>query len=70
MTYTFDFNGESLLARAAGTLFWPARRWLIVADLHLGKSERMARRGGALLPPYEVTATLDRLQDELSLIHI
>ena len=49
--FPFDFNGQQLLARASGALYWPARRWLIVADLHLGKSERMARRGGALLPP-------------------
>ena len=37
-----------------------------MADLHLGKSERMARRGGALLPPYEVIETLTRLEGELS----
>lgn len=40
---------------------------LIVSDLHLGKSERMARRRGALLPPYETTETLNRLADDLSL---
>lgn len=64
--YAFTFDGQRLEARASGALFWPARRWLIVADLHLGKSERMARRGGALLPPYETTATLDRLQAEIA----
>ncbi|MGR3401871.1 MAG: ligase-associated DNA damage response endonuclease PdeM, partial [Paracoccus sp. (in: a-proteobacteria)] len=63
--YGFDFDGQRLEARPSGALFWPARRWLIVADLHLGKSERMARRGGALLPPYEVQATLDRLTAEV-----
>jgi DNA ligase-associated metallophosphoesterase len=36
-----------------------------VADLHLGKSERMARRGGVLLPPYETQSTLDRLKAEV-----
>lgn len=65
-SYMFDFDGQSLQARPSGALFWPARRWLIVADLHLGKSERIARRGGALLPPYEVQATLDRLQAEIA----
>ena len=39
---------------------------LILSDLHLGKSERMARRGGALLPPYETLETLDRLQAEIA----
>lgn len=64
--YGFEFDGQALRARASGALYWPARRWLIVADLHLGKSERMARRGGPLLPPYEVQATLDRLQAEIA----
>lgn len=66
MSYGFDFAGQSLQARPTGALFWPARRWLVVADLHLGKSERLARRGGSLLPPYEVLATLDRLEAEIA----
>lgn len=53
--------GETLLALPSGALHWPARRLLCVSDLHLGKAERLARRGGALLPPYEVAETLDRL---------
>lgn len=64
--YAFDFDGQRLQARASGALYWPARRWLVVADLHLGKSERLARRGGPLLPPYEVAATLDRLEAEIA----
>ncbi|TJZ92257.1 ligase-associated DNA damage response endonuclease PdeM [Paracoccus gahaiensis] len=64
--HSFDFDGQRLEARASGALYWPARRWLVVADLHLGKSERMARRGGALLPPYETQATLDRLEAEIA----
>ncbi|MFV0302127.1 MAG: metallophosphoesterase, partial [Paracoccus sp. (in: a-proteobacteria)] len=65
--YGVGFAGERLVARASGALWWPARRWLIVADLHLGKAERMARRGGPLLPPYEVAATLERLAGEIAL---
>lgn len=61
----FHWHGLDLHARPAGSLWWPEGRWLIVADLHLGKSERMARRGGALLPPYEGLATLERLQAEV-----
>ncbi|QBX33285.1 ligase-associated DNA damage response endonuclease PdeM [Paracoccus liaowanqingii] len=64
--HSFDFDGQRLEARASGALYWPARRWLVVADMHLGKSERMARRGGMLLPPYETQATLDRLQAEIA----
>lgn len=39
---------------------------LVVADLHLGKAERLARRGGALLPPYETAETLARLTAEVA----
>lgn len=58
--------GASLLALASGALWWPEERLLCVADLHLGKSERLARRGGTLLPPYETAATLDRLAGEVA----
>ena len=58
--------GARLVARASGALWWPAERLLAVADLHLCRSERLARRGGALLPPYETAATLDRLAAEVA----
>lgn len=38
---------------------------LVVSDLHLGKAERIARRGGTALPPYETRDTLDRLSAAL-----
>ncbi len=63
--YAFTFAGQSLVALPTGALHWPDRALLIVSDLHLGKSERMARRGGALLPPYETRETLTRLSDDL-----
>mgnify|MGYP001239259428 CR=1 FL=1 len=65
-TYRFTLAGAVLEARPAGTLWWPAERLLCVADLHLGKAERMARRGGALLPPYETRDTLARLAAEVA----
>ncbi|MDN5567633.1 MAG: ligase-associated DNA damage response endonuclease PdeM [Paracoccus sp. (in: a-proteobacteria)] len=64
--HVLNFAGHSLHARPSGALFWPERRCLIVADLHLGKSERMARRGGTLLPPYETQATLEKLEAEIT----
>jgi hypothetical protein len=57
----FDFRGHALALDPAGALFWPARRLLIVADLHLEKGAALARRG-ALLPPYDTHATLERLE--------
>jgi hypothetical protein len=39
---------------------------LCVSDLHLGKSDRIARRSGVMLPPYEVQETLDRLASDIA----
>ena len=64
--FTFRWHGLTLEARCSGALWWPMGRWLIIADLHFGKSERMARRGGALLPPYEGQDTLHRLGAEIA----
>lgn len=66
MNDMIDFCGETLCLRPTGALFWPSAKMLIVSDLHLGKSERIARRGGTLLPPYETTETLTRLSDEIN----
>lgn len=49
----FDFTlaGVRLTALGSGALWWAQQRTLCVSDLHLGKSERHARRGGSALPP-------------------
>ncbi|MBO6601948.1 MAG: ligase-associated DNA damage response endonuclease PdeM [Roseicyclus sp.] len=64
--YSFTFAGLQLEALRSGALWWEAEGLLCVSDLHLGKSERMARRGGPMLPPYEVRDTLIRLEDDLT----
>jgi DNA ligase-associated metallophosphoesterase len=51
----------ALFADPSGALFWPARRTLVVADLHLEKGSAFAARG-TLLPPYDTRASLLRLQ--------
>jgi DNA ligase-associated metallophosphoesterase len=52
--------GERLMLDPDGALFWPARRLLVVADLHFEKGSAAATRG-SLLPPWDTRATLDRL---------
>jgi hypothetical protein len=52
--------GERLMLDPAGVLYWPARRLLAVADLHLEKGSSFAR-AGSLLPPWDTRETLDRL---------
>lgn len=63
--YPFALAGAALVALPSGALWWPERRLLAVSDLHLGKSERGARRGGSLLPPYETDDTLARLDADI-----
>lgn len=65
MDHRFTFAGAPLAALPSGALHWPDERLLVVSDLHFGKSARLARRGGALLPPYETQATLERLAADL-----
>ncbi len=52
--------GERMLLDPLGGAWWPAERILAVADLHLEKGSAAAR-GGRLLPPWDTTATLERL---------
>lgn len=61
----FDLCGAALTALPSGALWWAEASLLVVSDLHLGKAERIARRGGTALPPYETRDTLDRLASAL-----
>ncbi len=64
----FSFLGETLAALPSGALYWAARRVLVVSDLHFGKSERIARRSGMLLPPYDTAETLSRLASDIAAV--
>jgi len=64
--HAFSLAGARLHAMPSGALHWPDRALLVVSDLHFGKSERLARRGGSLLPPYETQATLTRLDADIA----
>lgn len=55
-----EIAGEPLLLDARRALFWPRRRWLMVADLHLGKAS-LLRQAGAALPRGTTTRDLARL---------
>ena len=58
----FSFSGHDLMALPQGALFWPARRALLVADLHLEKASWYAGLG-QMLPPYDSIATLADLDE-------
>ncbi len=59
--HILTLSGVSLHALPSGALWAPDTGTLTVSDLHLGKSDRIARRRGIMLPPYETRATLDKL---------
>lgn len=64
--HSLALGDARLTALPSGALLWPAAGLLCVGDLHLGKSARLARRAGALLPPYETDETLARLDADLA----
>ncbi|MDF0543009.1 ligase-associated DNA damage response endonuclease PdeM [Sphingobium sp. H39-3-25] len=53
-----SFGQHEFLAYGQAALFWPARRALLLADLHFEKASWFARLGQHL-PPYDSRATLD-----------
>ena len=61
----FSFAGHALMALPQGALFWPARRALIVADLHFEKASWFAQTG-QMLPPYDSAATLATLEEAVA----
>lgn len=58
----FSFGGHEFAVLKEGALYWPGRRALIVADLHLEKASWFAMHG-QMLPPHDSLATLERLSD-------
>ncbi|WP_375380662.1 ligase-associated DNA damage response endonuclease PdeM [uncultured Sphingomonas sp.] len=57
----FSFGSQEWRALPGGALYWPARRALLVADLHFEKASWFAIRG-QMLPPYDTLATLAELE--------
>lgn len=64
--HDFELAGARLCALPSGALWWREQALLCVSDLHLGKSGRVARRGGTALPPYDTRDTLSRLAADIA----
>ncbi|MGH8072465.1 MAG: ligase-associated DNA damage response endonuclease PdeM, partial [Lysobacter sp.] len=62
----FELGGESVLALADRALYWPARRRLLIADLHLGKGN-ILRSAGIPVPSGGTGNDLARLDALLRL---
>lgn len=65
-SHPFILAEAQLCALETGALWWEEQSLLCVSDLHLGKSERIARKGGASLPPYDTHDTLSRLSADIA----
>jgi DNA ligase-associated metallophosphoesterase len=59
--FNFECAGETLQALPQGALWWPARRLLAVADLHLEKGSSYAVAARKLLPRHDTRQTLAAL---------
>jgi DNA ligase-associated metallophosphoesterase len=56
----FEFGGSSWRALPQRAVFWLARRWLVVADVHIGKAASFRARG-VPVPSGTTQANLERL---------
>lgn len=59
--------GEMLSPLPEGALWWQAGRVLVVSDLHLEKGSNYAA-AGQMLPPYDTSATLARVEKLCALL--
>ena len=57
-----EFCGEQLVIDPSGCLYWPDEKLLVVSDLHFEKGNSIARKGRTFVPPYDTSATLERLR--------
>jgi DNA ligase-associated metallophosphoesterase len=57
----FDIGGERLVAFADRALYWPARKRLILGDLHLGKAD-IFRAAGIAVPSGGTAHDLSRIE--------
>lgn len=58
-------GGEPVLLDSSGALVLPERQTVVFADLHFEKGSAFAERG-ALLPPWDSAATLERIEAVLA----
>lgn len=61
---TLTLAGETMVLLGGRAMFWPARRRLVIADLHLGK-EHVFRQAGIAVPRGATDDDLQRLGDLL-----
>lgn len=63
------FHKEILFLDVTGVLYWPRKKTIIVADLHLEKSSFFASQG-KFLPPYDSLETLTIFKKKLDQVNI
>lgn len=63
-----DIGGHRFLVLAQRALYWPAHKWLLIADLHLGKADTF-RHFGIAVPQAVQWSDLERLAALLVELH-
>ena len=64
MSILIQFAGQVFEPLLSGALYWRAENALLVADLHFEKFSSFAKKG-VMLPPYDTSLTLKRLERDL-----
>ena len=59
-----QFANHRLVLDKRGVLFWPARKLMIVSDLHLGKGDSLNRYGNPI-PALDARDTIERLAEAI-----
>ncbi|HZI41588.1 MAG TPA: ligase-associated DNA damage response endonuclease PdeM, partial [Gemmatimonadaceae bacterium] len=65
MSLTINVAGEEVLLLPDRALYWPKRRTLLVADVHVGKAATF-RASGIFVPRGTTTGTLTRLDEAIA----
>ena len=60
----FSLQGQELLVTASRTIYWEAEKFLVLSDLHLGKSGHF-RKSGIAIPQNIFKEDMQRLMDEI-----
>ena len=61
---TLTIKGETLVLHASGAVYWPARKAVLIADVHIGKVDHF-RKEGIAVPAHAQQTNYDKLNDLL-----
>lgn len=60
MTYTITIKDQEFILHPSGSIFWPGKSMLLIADVHLGKVSHF-RKAGFAVPPKSISKNFVQL---------